>query len=131
MASSKHTKKSYLALWICRIVDFILLFLPISIFVVMAIIDKDVESLHKIVIIATVAVVLILGLFNIVAQKHLRSPIWILFLGLYMCYKNLIPLIIMNAIALILDEFVLTPLIRYYKAKWVSNRAMDERLGTE
>ena len=125
---SKATKKSYLAVWIIRLIEFILLFLPITIYVVMAILDKGIDDLKKIVILSTVAIVLILGLFNIIAQKHLRSPLWILFLGLYLAVDNLIPLIIINAIALILDEFIVAPLLKYYKSKTVANKAIDDRL---
>lgn len=126
---SKATKRAYLAVWICRIVEFFLLFLPITIYIVMALLNKGVGDLKKVVILCTVAIVIILGLFNIIAQKHLRSPLWILFLGLYMAVDNLIPLIIINAVALIIDEFIVAPLLKYYKSKTVANKAIDDRLG--
>lgn len=131
MKISSHTKRNYAYLWICRIADFFVLFLPITIYIVMALLNKGIPDLKKIIILGTCGLVVILGLFNLIAQKHLRSPLWILFLGLYIAVDNLIPLIIINAIALILDEFLLAPLCRYYKSKTIANKAMDDRLGAD
>jgi len=77
-------------------------------------------------------VAIILTVFNIVAQKRLRCPIWIMLIGLFVAIKEyLLPLIIILAITSILDDLVFTPLITYYKTKLISNKAMDERLPDE
>ena len=74
-------------------------------------------------------IAIILTVFNIIAQKKLRCPIWIMLIGLFVAIKEyLLPLIIILAITSILDDLVFTPLIGYYKTKLISNKAMDERL---
>lgn len=126
--ASTYTKKSRTKLWIFRILDFLILVGPVVAYVVYALTNNKVSNVGKIVVISTTASALIILLFNILFQKHLRSPIWIVFLGLYVAMDKLIPLIITIGICSILDEFVFSPLIKYYKIKTVSNKAMDERL---
>ena len=126
---SEYTKKAYRRCWILRAIDFAILFGPFIYEVIKAIIAPYTTQ-QKVVVLGTTAVAFILCMVNLIAQKHLRSPLWIIFLGLYFAVKDLIPLVIWVAVASIIDEFVLTPLIKYYKTKTIANMAMDERLGT-
>ena len=76
--------------------------------------------------------VLILTAFNVIAQKKLRCPIWIVLIGLYVAIRDyLMPLIIILAITSILDDLVFTPIISYYRTKLISNKAIDERFPDE
>ena len=131
MAASKYTKKSYKSLWICRIIEFWILFAPLIIEVIICVCGDKPTSTQKVIVLGTSTIAFIIVLFNAIAQKHLRSPLWIIFLGLYATMDNLIPLIICVAIGCILDEFLLSPLIKYYKTQTVSNLAMDKRLPKE
>ena len=123
---SEYTKKAYRRCWILRLIDFAILFGPF-IYEVFYALGGSLTTTKKVIVLGTTAVAFIICLFNLIAQKHLRSPLWIIFLGLYFTMKNLIPLIIWVAIASILDEFILTPLIKYYKNKTIANMAIDER----
>lgn len=128
--SSEYTKACRRSLWCLRVIDFILLFLPVIIYVIIALADGGVTSGAKVVVVGSVMVAIILTAFNIIAQKRLRCPIWIILIGLMVAIqKLLLPLIVLLAITSVLDDFVFIPLISYYKTKLVANKAMDERLG--
>lgn len=125
---SKYTKDSRFKLWLFRILDGICLVAPLLVYVIIALCGGAVVA-AKVAVVSTVMVAIILTVFNIIAQKRLRCPIWIMLIGLFVAIKEyLLPLIIILAITSILDDLVFTPLITYYKTKLISNKAMDERL---
>ena len=128
MRESKYTKKARFWLWFYRILDAICLVTPLLIYVIIALCGGAVVA-AKVAVVSTVMIAIILTVFNIIAQKKLRCPIWIMLIGLFVAIKEyLLPLIIILAITSILDDLVFTPLIGYYKTKLISNKAMDERL---
>lgn len=127
MMKSKFTKKSIKMLWFLRIVDFLLLFAPLLFYIVSALGNPIIGTAQKITVVGTVAIAAIICIFNILLQKHLRCPIWIIFLGLYFAIDKLMPLMLMIAGASILDEFIFSPLISYYKTKTIANKTIDSR----
>ena len=128
---SKYTKKARFWLWFYRILDAICLITPLLIYVIMALCGGAVVA-AKVAVVSTVMIAIILTVFNIIAQKKLRCPIWIMLIGLFVAIKEyLLPLIVILAITSILDDLVFTPLIGYYKTKLISNKAMAERLPEE
>lgn len=127
MKKSKFTKKSRQTLWALRIIDFLILFAPLLVYIAMALGDPIIGTAQKITVIGTVAIAAIICIFNLLLQKHLRCPIWIIFLGLYFAIDKLMPLMLMVAAASILDEFLFTPLISYYKTKTIANKTIDAR----
>lgn len=129
--SSKYTKDARFKLWLFRILDWICLGLPIIIYVIIALAGDGLVA-QKVAVVATTMVAIILTIVNIIAQKRLRCPIWIILIGLFIAIKEyLLPLIIILAITSILDDLVFTPLISYYRTKLIANKAMDERLPDE
>lgn len=74
---------------------------------------------------ATMAI--ILTLFNTIMKANLRSPIWLLLIGIFLVLKNILPLIIFIAVGTILDEFLLTPLARRYRNLYTINNEIDKR----
>lgn len=129
---SDFTKVCRLKLWLYRIIDWILLFMPVIVYVVIALCDEGVTTVGKVSVVGTVAVAAILALFNIIAQKRLRCPIWIVLIGLYIAIRDyLLPLVIILAVVSICDDLILTPLISYYRSKLIANKAIDERLGPD
>lgn len=128
---SKYTREARFKLWFFRILDWICLGLPIIIYVIIALAGDGLVA-QKVAVVATTMVAIILTVFNIIAQKRLRCPIWIILIGLFIAIKHyLLPLIIILAITSILDDLVFTPLISYYRTKLIANKAMDERLPDE
>ena len=74
---------------------------------------------------ATMAI--ILTLFNTIMKANLRSPIWLLLIGIFLVLENILPLIIFIAVGTILDEFLLTPLARRYRNLYTINKEIDKR----
>ena len=74
---------------------------------------------------ATMAI--ILTLFNTIMKANLRSPIWLILLGIFFVLENILPLIIFIAAGTILDEFILTPLARRYRNLYTINNEIDKR----
>lgn len=131
MKQSKYTRKARFNLWFFRILDWVLLGLPLIIYVIIALSGGALVA-QKVAVVSTVMVAIILTVFNVISQKRLRCPIWILLIGLYIAIKEyLLPLVIILAITSVLDDLVFTPLISYYRTKLIANKAMDERLPEE
>lgn len=127
---SKTTKKTRSILWILRSIDLAILVLPLLVYVIIALIGGGAVK-EKVAVVGTVLIALILVAFNIITKKHLRSPLWIVILGLYVAINNLLPLIGMIAVSTIIDEFALSPLIEKYKVRLESHKAIDQRIGVE
>lgn len=128
--ATDYTKNVRRQLWLYRIIDIMCLFLPVAIYVVIALTEDGVTVAGKVSVVGTVAIALILCVFNVVAQKKLRCPIWIILIGLYIAIqKYLLPLIIILAVTTILDDLILTPIISYYRTKLISSKTIDERMG--
>ena len=75
----------------------------------------------------SIIIALILVLINIILKLSLRSTIWILVLGIYICLDNILPLLLIIAITTIIDEFIFTPLYKSFKNKFIINREIDRR----
>lgn len=128
MKKSKYTKRVELLLWTYRLLDWICLFSPILVYVVIAYAQSGIRAENKLVLTGTLVIAIILTLFNTIAQKKLRCPIWLVLIGIYVCIKEwLLPLIIILAITSVLDDFVFTPLIAKYSKRYEANVVIDER----
>lgn len=132
MAESKFTKKSRALLWTWRIIDWVCLFLPLIIYLVIGLASNSVTTGAKVSLVAMLFLALILTAINVIAQKHLRCPIWVMLIGLYIAMdKYLMPLIIILAVTSILDDLVFTPLIHYYYTQTVASKTIDKREAAE
>ena len=132
MAESNYTKVCRAKLWLYRSLDLIILFAPVIVYIIIALTKDGVTVPGRVAVVGSVCIALILSLFNIIAQKRLRCPIWIILIGLYVAIKEiLLPLIIILAVVTVIDDLILTPLIPYYRTKLISNKAIDERLAQD
>lgn len=127
--ASKFTRECRFKLWLFRILDWICLFMPLIIYIGVALSSGEALVAQKVAVVSTTMIALILSVFNVLSQKKLRCPIWIILIGLFVAIRDyLMPLIIILAITSVLDDLIFTPLIGYYKTKLIANKAMDERL---
>lgn len=132
MASSNFTKKSRALLWTWRVIDWLCLFAPLLIYLVMGLANNSVTTGAKVTLVAMLFLALILTAINVIAQKHLRCPIWVLLIGLYVAMnKYLMPLIIILAVTSVLDDLVFTPIIHYYYTQTVASKTIDKREAAE
>ena len=132
MATSNFTKKSRALLWTWRLIDWLCLFAPLIVYLIIGLVNDNVTTGGKVTLVAMLFIALILTVINVVAQKHLRCPIWVLLIGLYVAMeKYLMPLVIILAITSILDDLVFTPIIHYYYTQTVASKTMDKREAAE
>lgn len=126
--ASKFTKGLRAKLWVCRIIDFLILVVPCLVYVIFAFVNGDIGNTKKIILTGLCAVAIIITIFNLFAQKHKRSPIWLVIIGLFIAIRELLmPLIIMLAVGSILDDFLFAPLISYYRTALISSKVYDKR----
>lgn len=126
--SSAYTKKCRRNLWIFRIIDFICLFAPLVVYIFVALLDDGVVDIRKVTLTGTIVIALILTTMNVIAQKRLRCPIWIILIGLYVAIgEYLMPLIIILAVTSILDDLVFSPLIDTWKTRATASDVYDKR----
>lgn len=132
MASSAFTKSCRRKLWLFRILDWICLAAPLIVYVIIALCNDGIRVGYKVAVVSTLMIAIILTVFNVIAQKKLRCPIWIILIGLYVAIREwLMPLVIILAVTSILDDLVFTPLIHYYYTKTVASKTIDQREAAE
>lgn len=123
-----YTKLCRTKLWLYRVLDWLCLFVPVLIYIGIGLCSEGTLAVQKFSLIGCVVVAGILTLFNVVAQKRLRCPIWIILIGLYIAIqKYLLPLVIILAITSVVDDLIFTPLIDHYKTKLIASKVYDER----
>ena len=119
------TKKYKIKLNICRLLSFTITVLPVIIYTIMGFMDGTIGE--KVSLGICVILALIFVLINVMFKYHIRSTLWVLLIGIYVCIDNIIPLLIIMATTTIIDEFVLVPLINKYKNKYIINKEIDLR----
>ena len=119
------TKKYKIKLNICRLLSFTITVLPVIIYVIKGFMDGSIGE--KVSLGMCVILALMFMLINVMFKYHIRSTLWVLLIGIYVCIDNIIPLLIIMATTTIIDEFVLVPLINKYKNKYIINKEIDLR----
>lgn len=121
---TKKYRSTYLAL---VIVSVILNLFPVAFYVVKAFIESS-ATYQKVALSSTIFISLILTCVSLLTKVNIRSVIWILFIGLYVCLDSIINMIMFIAIFQVTDELVITPLKKMVKNKWIINKELDKRL---
>lgn len=130
MAQSNYTKGLRRNLWLFRILDWLCLFAPVIVYVCIALFGDGVVVGGRITVVFSIFIAIILSIFNVIAQKRLRCPIWIILIGLYVAIQEyLLPLIIILAVTTVLDDLIFTPLITNIHEKLSSSKVIDRRMG--
>lgn len=82
---------------------------------------------EKVALAASVLVVLIMTLVAAVNKIALKSRVWILLFGIFICLDNFfVPLVIVGGCQ-IADELIFSPLRRHFAAKASINAEIDKR----
>lgn len=85
------------------------------------------ETTQKFSMGACAVVAVILVAVNIIMKINLRSPLWILLIGVYICLRKIEVLLIVMAVTTMLDEFWFSPAYKSFKGKYTINREIDKR----
>lgn len=71
----------------------------------------------------------ILTIYSVMLKHHIRSTVWLVVLGIYFCIQSIEWLIISIAVCTVLDEFIVDPVKKKVRAKFVINKEIDIRNG--
>lgn len=123
---SPTTKKYKRLALMMGLISILLLITPIGYYTTMAFIAGTVVEKVSLGALATLAVIMVA--INALLKLHLRSPLWIMLVGVYLVLDYILPLILIIAITTIADELIFTPLRKRFKNKAIINGEIDKRL---
>lgn len=119
------TKKYKNKLNFVRLLSFILTVLPVILYAILGFYNGSIGEKVSLGVCTLLAIMFVI--INVMFKYHIRSTLWIMIIGIYICVDNIIPLLITMAASTIIDEFVLIPLIKKYKDKYIINKEIDLR----
>ena len=125
MEKSEITKKAQNKARLYRILSIVITVLPLLIYTIIGFVNGEVTQ--KLALGCSIVISGMLVIVNVIFKKHIRSTIWIMLLGIYMCLNKITTLLLILAITTILDEFVLTPLANKYSNEFKINKEIDKR----
>ena len=111
--------------WLLLILSILCNLLPIAIYTIKAFIVAGVGQ--KVTLGVCLTLSLLFGLINIITKHRIRSTLWILLIGIYVCLDHIQSLLIIMAITTIIDEFILEPAYKRVKNKYIINKEIDKR----
>ena len=103
--------------------------LPLVVYFVIAF--SKAEIVHKLAIGSMLTIVLILTVINIIGKLQLRSPLFLLLIGIYVGLGQILTPLVITSCGVVLDEFIFTPLYKKYKQLYIINKEIDKRNGTD
>jgi len=125
MELNERTKKAKNKYIFFKTLSICLTFLPLVIYVIIAFVKG--VPMEKFTMGCMVTLALIFVALNVIMKYNIRSTVWVLILGIYLCLDNITPLLIIMAVSTILDEFVVSKLAVKYKNQFVINKEIDKR----
>ena len=113
---------------IFKILSWAVTILPLVVYFVIAF--SKAEIVHKLAIGSMLTIVLILTVINVIGKLQLRSPLFLLLIGIYIGLGQILTPLVITSCGVVLDEFIFTPLYKKYKQLYIINREIDKRNGT-
>jgi hypothetical protein len=130
MKASRITTKYRRRYWLFLITSIILNLGPLVYYGLRALLDA--ELIHqKITLCMTVFIVLILTAISLVNKIVLRSRLWIILIGIYICLEYILTPLILIAACQILDELIISPLKSRFKNDLNINKQIDARMDSD
>ena len=112
---------------ILALISILLNFGPLLGYTVVALISGA-AVVQKFALCGTLVAVCIMTLYSLVTKVALRSRLWILLIGLYLCLDSVLMPLLLVAGCQIVDELIVSPLHRAYKEKRNIHREIDKRM---
>lgn len=103
---------------------------PLATYSIMALIKSDLTH-EKITLCSTVFVVIIMTAFAAVNKIALRSRIWVILIGIYICLNDIITPLIVIASTQLADELLIHPLYTLFKRNKEINKQIDRRIPSD
>lgn len=121
---TKKYKKAYILL---LIISIILNLFPVLFYTFKAFLSSAV-IIHKVTLCSTIFISIILSAISMLTKVNIRSTLWILIIGLYVCLDSIMNMIIFIAVFQVVDEIIITPIKKSVKQRLVINKELDKRL---
>lgn len=115
-------KKNKLLFRLFKVLSLLCLWGPLLGFSFYALGSSQTVVVQKLGVSITLLAAIIISAFNIIAKKHLRSPFYLILLGLYIGLGQILTCLIVLVSTSLLDEFCFHPLCELYKAKYISSK---------
>ena len=127
MANSERTVSYRRKFILFKVLSIAVTIVPLLIYLIMGFMSGECGKADKVFLSFTCLIAIMLTLINMLYKYHLRSPMFILLLGVYKALEHVLPLIIILSVGIILDEFIFTPAYKNAKNKLTINKEIDAR----
>lgn len=121
--TKKYTTLRFIYFWL----GIFLTFLPLIIFGIKGCMDGTIALENKLKLGLCFVSAISLTILGVKSKYNCRSVTYLLMFGAYFVVKRIEIVILVSGICCILDEFMATPLHKYYKNKSIINREIDKR----
>ena len=125
---SERTNKLKKRVGLFHFFSFVCNFVPLLIYLIIGFSSGDIHKGQKIFLSFTFIMAIILLIINLIMKYHLRSPIFIILMGIYYALNNILTLMILVSIGIIIDEFIIQPCLKKWKTQLIVNKEIDNRL---
>ena len=103
--TSSTTKHYRLWYWVFFAFSLLCNICPLAVYVIKALIESD-STPKKVTLSTTVFIVLIMTVISIINKHAMRSRLWIILIGIYICLDSIMTPLIIIAVCQVLDELV-------------------------
>lgn len=120
------TKKTRIYSILFTILSVLLNIGPIATYTVIALVNSNL-TYQKVALSMTVFVVLILTVISLANKVAMKSRLWVILIGLYICLDYIMTPLIIIAVCQVADELIVSPLAKHYRLRYKINKEMDLR----
>lgn len=120
------TKKTRIYSILFTILSVLLNIGPIATYTIIALVNSNL-TYQKVALSMTVFVVLILTVISMANKVAMKSRLWVILIGLYICLDYIMTPLIIIAICQVVDELIVSPLAKHYRLRYKINKEMDLR----
>ena len=122
-----YTKKYLRRAIVFTILSVLITIAPAIYYIVKSFISSTL-IIQKCALAGSVMIAIIGSLFCLVSKTFtFRSRIWIFLLAALLCLDNFTTMIIVFAITQIVDELIITPIAKYNRHEYLTNKHIDKR----
>ena len=121
--TKRYTRLRFIFFWL----GILFTFLPLIIFGIKGCMDGTIALEKKLKLGLCFVTAISLTIFGIKSKYNCRSVTYLLMFGAYFVVKRIDVVILVSGICCIADEFLITPLHKYYKNKSIINIEIDKR----
>lgn len=121
----ERTKKLKIIYIILSIISALLILTPIIVYSIKGLAEGSFTGRTTLTIMMMFTICLVI--INVVKKYNLRSPLFLMLIGIYACLHNITTLLVIIAITTIIDELIIDPLRKSIKNKYIINKEIDKR----